>query len=178
MYFRSQRQFKSHQGEMLSSTSNSEFSMQRDLVFVTDGSHFQPSLNNLENGRRSTSFRNSRMYCQLINPSDKHTQVGVSDFIAETRICDSRCDCYDCSDEDEKFCYMEGIQERLLSSKVVGLPSSPTLDELSDSGFWKILKIPSNGSTSLRIPFVGGPHRQLQLDAIVVGSRGKNRPKY
>ena len=158
----------------------SEFSINRDLVFLTDGTQFQPDPNlHPSTHPLAASLRGgSRMhYCNLINVKDnskrKHDEGMSSSYVEENKLCDSRCDCCDCSDEDKKICKNENTNDRLLDTKIDGVRSSPTLEKLSGSGFWKIIQIPSNGSVSFKIPFMGGPHKQIQLDSIVVQSRGK-----
>ena len=170
--FRFQGRSKHYQSEMLSKKFSSEFSMKRDLIFLTDGSQFQPDPNIVMNDDSSDfKYRKSRMhYCQLINSKGTH----VPNYVVESRICDSRCDCHDCSDEDKKICRDQNSQKSILDTKILGIRYSPTLEDLGRSGFWKIIKIPSNGSMSFRIPFMGGPHKQLQLNSIIVGSRGRN----
>ena len=160
---------------MLSSTVSSDFSMKNDLFFVTDGTKFIPSINLLE---KHKNVDRHQMYCQLASAvSDGEDGSEMSKLVPERRICDTICDCYDCSDEDENVCSNtdEVSHEHILGSKIIGLRFSPTLEELTRSGFWKIIKINSNGSTSFKIPFGGGPHKRLELKAVSVGSRGKHR---
>jgi hypothetical protein len=152
-----------------------EFSLKKDLVFLTDGTQFQPNINVLPSTNAvdtSLKVRSKMHYCQLIYSNQKKDEEGTSEYVEEERICDSRCDCSDCSDEDKKICQNDNSPERLLSTKIEGIISSPILEELSGYGFWKNVKIPSNGSISVRIPFMGGPHKQLELNSIVVRSRG------
>ena len=175
------RNWNRHQGKTLATMFESEFSINRDLVFLTDGTQFQPDPNlHPSSHPLAVSLRGgSRMhYCNLINVKDNSKRYNdeniSSNYVEENKLCDSRCDCNDCSDEDKKICKNENTNYRLLDTKIDGVRSSPTLEKLSGSGFWKIVQIPSNGSVSFKIPFMGGPHKQIQLDSIVVQSRGKN----
>ena len=162
---------------MMSKMFDSEFSIKKDLIFLTDGTQFQPDINTLpvnNVAHTSVNGRSKMHYCQLIHSNNKNNQEVTSEYVEEKRVCDSRCDCSDCSDEDKKICQNENNPERLLSTKIEGISSSPILEELSGYGFWKNVKIPSNGSISVRIPFMGGPHKQLELNSIVVRSRGRD----
>ena len=174
------RSWNRHQGKTLATMFESEFSINRDLVFLTDGTQFQPDPNlHPSSHPLAVSLRGgSKMhYCNLISVKDSskrsHDENISSSYVEENKLCDSRCDCNDCSDEDKKICKNENTNDRLLDTKIDGVRSSPTLEKLSGSGFWKIVQIPSNGSVSFKIPFLGGPHKQIQLDSIVVQSRGK-----
>jgi hypothetical protein len=83
------------------------------------------------------------------------------DFLS---ICDHVCDCPgpgDCS--DELNC---GGSERNMEAF-----ASPVISEQSDNDFWKVVRIPTNGSLSLRIPFLGVNGR-LFVSANAIGTRG------
>ena len=151
-----------------------EFSIKQDMVFLTDGSNFQPDINAPLRKIGMSSIASQPHYCQLIYSKREKSHSVESEFLEENKVCDSRCDCSDCSDENEVFCRQKGNHKRLLETKIKGISSSPTLEEVSGSGFWKIVKIPMNGSFSFRIPFMGGPHKQVELNSVAVRSRGKN----
>ena len=150
-----------------------EFSIKQDMVFLTDGANFQPSINSPQRNVALESIASQPHYCQMIHSANEKSDGVESEYVAENQICDSRCDCSDCSDENESFCRNENNLKGLLDTKITGISSSPTLEELTGSGFWKIVKIPSNGSVAFRIPFMGGPHKQIELNSIAVRSRGK-----
>ena len=171
LYFRN---FNRHQGETMSKMFDKEFSIKQDMVFLTDGSIFQPDINSPQRNVMLNSITSQPHYCQLIHSAPEKPHSVESEYVDENRICDSRCDCSDCSDENELFCKSKNSDyKRLLDTKILGISSSPTLEALTGSGFWKIVKIPSNGSVSFRIPFMGGPHKQIELNSIAVRSRGK-----
>ena len=167
------RSYNRHEVDTMSKTFNRDFSIKQDMVFLTDGSNFQPNINSPSRNNGLNLKASQPHYCQLINSRNELENLSVeSEFVEETRVCDSRCDCNDCSDENEVFCGKGNYYKRLLDKKIYGISATPTLEELSRSGFWKIVKIPSNGSISFRVPFMGGPHKQLELNSISVRSRG------
>ena len=50
--------------------------------------------------------------------------------------------------------------------------SSPTLNEIKPTGFWKVVRIPGNGTASVRVPFTS--HGRVAISAMSVGTRGNN----
>ena len=137
-HFTFYRSLNRHRGEtMMSKMFDSEFSIKKDLIFLTDGTQFQPDINTLpvnSVAHTSVNGRSKMHYCQLIHSNNKNDQGVTSEYVEEKRICDSRCDCSDCSDEDKKICQNENNPERLLSTKIEGISSSPILEELSGYG--------------------------------------------
>ena len=72
--------------------------------------------------------------------------------------CDGTCQCATCEDESE-------CQNRFFR-----LISSPTLNELKPTGFWKVVRIPGNGTVSVRVPFTS--HGRVAISAMSIGTRG------
>lgn len=76
------------------------------------------------------------------------------------QICDHICDCSnDCIDENQCL-------ETFPSSSETSL----VLEESAFNDFWKVVKLPSNGTLSLRVPFA--TQGKLYLEANSLGSRG------
>ena len=72
--------------------------------------------------------------------------------------CDGVCQCATCEDETE------------CENPVFRLISSPTLNELRPTGFWKVVRIPGNGTATLRVPFAA--HGRVAISALSLGPRG------
>ena len=72
--------------------------------------------------------------------------------------CDGICQCATCEDESE------------CQNEIYRLISSPTLNELRPTGFWKVVRIPANGTATLKVPFAS--HGRVAISALSVGTRG------
>ena len=123
----------------MSKTFNRHFSIKQDMVFLTDGSNFQPNINSPSRSNGLNLKASQPHYCQLINSRNELENLSVeSEFVEETRVCDSRCDCSDCSDENEVFCKKENSYKRLLDKKYSEL-GPITFQQISVVTFFSIL---------------------------------------
>ena len=84
----------------------------------------------------------------------------LSDCYSFLEICDGTCHCNDCIDEHR----CGGQSEPTTSA------ASPVLTEVAFNDFWRVVKLPPNGTLSFRVPFA--KHGKLYLGANALGSRG------
>jgi len=123
-------------------------SMSDMLHILTDAKEFQPAQDDKEDGSTIVAT------CQ----------------VNQGQECDRFCDCFDCSDEVK--CSRWNDEDEQLQ-----VTSSPTMDLLTPTGFWSVVKIGRNGTAKARVPF-HGRHQQLLVTATAMGSRGLTHLPY
>ena len=109
-----------------------------------------------ENFYSNTKSRGRRR----LAPNSKSTPPPNEACAADVIKCDGICQCATCEDESE------------CQNRIFRLISSPTLNELKPTGFWKVVRIPGNGTASVRVPFTS--HGRVAISAMSVGTRGNN----
>ena len=115
------------------------------LIVMSDGGKFS----------RENSNAESRGKRRLAVSSEMSNSACHDDVIR----CDGTCQCATCEDESE------------CENPIYRLISSPTLNELRPTGFWKVVRIPGNGTASIRVPFAS--HGRVAISALSFGNRGK-----
>ena len=98
---------------------------------------------------------------KTFQPPLQFKEIDSSCKPSQDQECNGYCDCSDCSDESK--CSMNQENSKMLSS--------PTMDKITSTGFWKIIKIGQTGMAKIRIPF-HGRHQRLKVVGTAVGSRG------